>query len=309
MALPSMPSVGPLPKQAIPLVAAIVAAGGFVLYAGKAREASQLQGKLVATQGQLAETRTENEQLKEDLRRFEADKSNLEKLLTSVRAQLTTSTTEVEKARESLREFESRFEELREQRAQLQTQLASMTSERDQVNERLQKTEQEKGELQRAVGRMRERLTLLDRDYRQLSDKLAEAENRPNSSLSVVSSSAPISSGAASSGATQSAAPSTIAGAVELPPIIVRRDQAGMSTTVRGRVLEVSEPHHFVVLDKGSMDGVRVGMSFDILRGSAPVGRAMVVRVRPQLSACDVVRGKTAPGGLQVGDTAIQNSP
>ncbi len=302
------PSLPTMPKFAIPLVAVVIGIGGVALYSGKAQEAKRLQVTLAETQNQLGNVQGENEQLKQELKRFESDKSNLEKLLTSVRGQLTASTTEVEKARESLRDFEGRFEELSQQRVELQTQLTNVTGERDDVKERLQNTEQAKGELQRAVSRMRERLTLLDRDYRQLAEKLAEAENRPNTSLSVVSSSAPISSGASPSAAAPPAS-STIAGAVELPPIIVRKDQAGISTTVRGRVLEGSEPHNFVVLDKGSMDGVRVGMSFDLLRGSASVGRATVVRVRPQLSACDVVRGQTAPGGLQVGDTAVQHSP
>lgn len=81
-----------------------------------------------------------------------------------------------------------------------------------------------------------------------------------------------------------------------------------MSMPVRGRLVEVNEPHRFVVVDKGSMDGVRLGMTLDILRGGSTVGRATVVRVRPQLSACDVVRART-PGPLQVGDVAVQSGP
>ena len=104
------------------------------------------------------------------------------------------------------------------------------------------------------------------------------------------------------------AAPSAISGSVELPPIIVRKDQAGMAIPVRARLLEVNEPQNFVVVDKGSADGVRVGMAFDILRGAQAVGRATVVRVRPQLSACDIIRRQTS-GPLQPGDVAVQSGP
>jgi len=95
---------------------------------------------------------------------------------------------------------------------------------------------------------------------------------------------------------------------VELPPIVVRKDQAGMSMPVRGRIVELNEPHQFIVVDKGSMDGVHVGMVLDIVRGATTIGQATVVRVRPKLSACDIVRTKT-PGPLQIGDAAVQRSP
>lgn len=85
----------------------------------------------------------------------------------------------------------------------------------------------------------------------------------------------------------------------------MRKDQAAIATAVRGRLVEVNDPHNFVVVDQGSQDGVRVGMAFDIVRGTNTVGRATVVRVRPHLSACDIVRAKT-PGPLQSGDLAVQ---
>jgi len=36
------------------------------------------------------------------------------------------------------------------------------------------------------------------------------------------------------------------------------------------------------------------------------VGRATVIRVRPQLSACDIIRSSTT-GQVQVGDLTVQN--
>ena len=76
----------------------------------------------------------------------------------------------------------------------------------------------------------------------------------------------------------------------------------------RGRLVEVNDTHQFVVVDKGSLDGVRIGMVFDIVRGTSTVGRAKAVRVRSNLAACDVMRSRTR-GTLQVGDVVMQRGP
>ena len=99
---------------------------------------------------------------------------------------------------------------------------------------------------------------------------------------------------------------SAIPGTVELPPIIVQKDLPARSIPVRGRLVEVNADHNFVIVDKGSLDGVRVGMTFDILRGNGSIGRVTAVRVRPQLTACDIVRANT-PGPVQIGDLAVQS--
>jgi len=166
-----------------------------------------------------------------------------------------------------------------------------------------------KAELEQSAARLRERLALLDRDYRKVAEQLAGLQTAPHPGVSVVSSYGPSATQPTGSAETnQQGLPSLIAGTVELPPIIVRKDRAGMSIPVRGRLVEVNEPHAFVVLDKGSLDGVHVGMVFDVVRGSSTVGRATVVRVRPQLSACDVLRQHTV-GPLQSGDEVVQRSP
>ena len=92
---------------------------------------------------------------------------------------------------------------------------------------------------------------------------------------------------------------------VELPPIVVRKDQAASVTkTSEGRVVEVNEAHGFVVIDRGSNEGVLLGMTVDILRGTTRVGRARVVRVRSSMAAGDLIRSETV-GPVQVGDTVL----
>ena len=94
---------------------------------------------------------------------------------------------------------------------------------------------------------------------------------------------------------------------VELPPIIVRKDQAAVASVVQGMVVEVNEAQQFVVVNEGSQDGILLGMILDVVRGTARVGRVKVVRVRPKMSACDIIRSDTVDP-LQVGDTVAQQS-
>ena len=60
--------------------------------------------------------------------------------------------------------------------------------------------------------------------------------------------------------------------AIELPPIVVQKGQAWSGTGLRARVLEVNAQHRFVVLDKGTEDGIRVGTTFNVERGGGQVG-------------------------------------
>ena len=88
----------------------------------------------------------------------------------------------------------------------------------------------------------------------------------------------------------------------------MQKGQAWSGTGLRARVLEVNAQHRFVVLDKGIEDGIQVGTTFNILRGGVPVGAVVAVRVRPRLTACDVMP-ELSPEPLQVGDLAVpQNS-
>ncbi len=93
---------------------------------------------------------------------------------------------------------------------------------------------------------------------------------------------------------------------IELSPIVVRRGDAERMRSLRGQVVEVNQIHGFVVIDKGLDQGVQSGMGLDILRGGALIAHAVVIRVRPKLSACEVVEARS-PGLPQVGDLAIQS--
>ena len=311
-----------LQKLVIPLfvIAIVVIVGMSVVLQAQKGQLEQLHHELKASQEETAQQKSKGAELNQQLAGLQTQRKSLEERLTSLKTQLTSSSTDLEQARVQLQDLQDRYQRVEGERSKLQEQVAALTNERDQSNHDVQRLDQNNAELARSLAHMRERLAMVERDYRQAMDKLSQVESVPIPGLdlgvphgTMSTPSVPLPGADASPANTSAGKPlasssvSMIPGAVELPPIIVRSDQAGMLLTVRARVLEVNDPHNFVVLDKGSEDGVRVGMTFDLLRGAGMVGKATVVRVRPQLSACDVIRSKT-PGPLQIGDIAVQSA-
>ncbi|MBI3321256.1 MAG: hypothetical protein HYZ91_03195 [Candidatus Omnitrophica bacterium] len=311
MPFPNLPPAGLAAKRLLPFLVALGVFGVMgVALQGKVQQVNQLRQQLEVSQQRATQLETQNQELMQQIGTLQAERKELNERIASLRTQLSSASADLERSRASLKEFQDHYEQLSgqlsEERSQSRDQLSRLTTERDTARQRVQHLEETEADLGRSVRRWRERFLLLDRDYKKLSEQLAVASEAPQPGLNIVSSVGPETAPARAAGG--ETLPSSIPGAVELPPIIVRKDQAGMASTVRGRILEVNGPHNFIVVDKGSMDGVRIGMTFDILRGANAVGRATVVRVRPQISACDVVRTQT-PGPLQVGDLAVQSSP
>jgi len=310
MALPRWPASGGAPKQLVLVVLGLAVAGGAaVLWKLHQQQVDQLSHQLGLSQEQVSALKDQNTQLTRQLESVRAERAGLDERLSSLRAQLVSATGDLERSQVAFNELQDRLKEFSEERTQLRRQVTSLTEERARDQQQIEELGARKAELEQSAARLRERLALLDRDYRKVAEQLAGLQTAPHPGVSVVSSYGPSATQPTGSAETnQQGLPSLIAGTVELPPIIVRKDRAGMSIPVRGRLVEVNEPHAFVVLDKGSLDGVHVGMVFDVVRGSSTVGRATVVRVRPQLSACDVLRQHTV-GPLQSGDEVVQRSP
>lgn len=289
------------------LIVAAVGVVGVFFFSAQARRINELQQTLAGREQEIAQLRSEKADLTQELDELQKARQAADERVAALRTQLSSATTELERSRESLQELQGRAESLAAERDRTAAQLASVTSERDEVLENAQRLEQDKTNLQRSVSRLRERLTWFDRDYRQLLEKLAKKEAEDHETQAVDSPTVetpPLAPSPSASAVRPSA--SAMAGTVELPPIIVRKDQRGMVMPVRGRVLEVNAQHHFIIVDAGSLDGVRVGMVLDVLRGGARVGRAAVVRVRPRISACEPIRASHA-GTVQVGDQVVQS--
>lgn len=311
-----------LQKLLIPLfvIAVVVIVGMSIVLQGQKAQIERLHHQLKASQEETAQQTSKSDELSQHMAGLQTERKGLEERVASLKTQLSASTTDLEQARTQFEELRTRYDRVEGERAKLQEQVATLTSERNTSQQSVQRLQQSSSELARSLARMRERLAMVERDYRQAMEKISQIESVPTQSLDLgvpagvaptPSVELPTTGGAPSrrigevNTSTRSQI-SSVPGAVELPPIIVRSNQAGMLMTVRARVLEVNDPHNFVVLDKGSEDGVRVGMTFDLLRGAGMVGKATVIRVRPQLSACNVIRAKT-PGLLQTGDVAVQS--
>jgi predicted nucleic acid-binding Zn-ribbon protein len=308
---PQLPPLGNALKILIlPVLVIVVGAiTASAMFSGQRQRITQLQQQLGMTQQQLAQLEGQNADLTKQLQTLQTDRSDLESRLTSIRTQMSSATMDLERSKAGLAEMQARYEEIVNERTELQNRLATVTAERAASMEQAARLEKEREDLTRSVNHWRGRLALLDRDYRKLAEKVEQLEAQPHPGVSILQSYGDAASVPATGSAPAAPSPlSAIAGAVELPPIVVRKDHAGVSVPVRGRVLEVNVPHNFVVVDKGSADGVYVGMVFDILRGGAPVGRATVVRARPHLAACDLVRART-PGPVQPGDQVVQAGP
>jgi len=308
MAFPSgLPLLRNVKQFVAPLIGAVAGLGiGLLLFMGKAREVSQLQQQLLSAKQEAAQLDAQNQESSRQLSSLQSERKTLDEKLSSLRTQLSSSTAELDRSRQNMQEFESRFEELTQERDKLQGRVGEVIGEREEARKRADALVKEKAEIERSASRMRERLALLDRDYRRLSEKLEALSAPPEPTMGLANTrDLPVSATASAiAGASFSSA---IPGAVQLPPIVVSRSQpAAMTPAIRGRLVEVNEPHHFVVVDKGSENGVRVGMVFDVLHEGSAAGRATVVRVRSKRSACDIIRPQT-PGPLQVGDLAVQS--
>jgi hypothetical protein len=308
----------------IPLIAAMVVAGiiGGIVLTGQSREIRRLEQQAALSRQQLADLESQRVQLRDRVEALLTERQTADERLNALRAQLSSATAELDQGRTTLSSLKERYDAVRETTERQETQLAGLTTERDQARRQARTLQLDHEDLTRALTRLRERLAWLDRDYRRVSERLKELDaarsqpqaHAPPSAVHAVTQWSPASPEQSSGFAAASPAAVVSEGAsgsitrqtVELPPIIVTRD-SGRVGPLQAMVLEIHEPLRFVILNRGSQDGVSVGMGFDIVRSGAVVGRVTVVRVRPTLSACDVVR-PVSPGGLRVGDTAIPAS-
>lgn len=266
------------------------------LAGGQFRRAQQLTRQLQAAQAQFARLHAEKEDVTKQLAAFQAERNALDEKVFSLGVQLSSANSSLERASARLTEAQELAKQLAQTQAQLQAQMASARDEREAAAREAERFEQEKAELRRSVSRLRQQLALVERDYRELSVRLASVQAMPNPGVTVVSS-----TGSANAG---TAAAALSFNGVELAPVVVRTNQQGIAAPLQGRLVDINEQHQFVIIDKGLQDGVREGMVFDLRHGETFAGEATVIRVRPQLAACNFRRARSAPP-LRIGDLAV----
>ena len=291
----------------------------------------RLKQQLAEREQTVATLTARNDELQQQLAAIEEERKSIESRLNEMRTQLSSATSEVTRLRTEMTSLQTRYESLSSEKTEIEGRATRLTQERNEAQEHARELDAEKQDLERASSRLRERFTLLDRDYQRLASQLASLEESRTSPVtsaafsvggaSGMDAGAPMGSSIAPARPAASMAMSSASAAidktgqagmdgqtVELPPIVVRKEQAGTGLPIRARLVEVNVGHRFMVIDKGSNDGVRVGMTFDVVRGGATVAQASVVRARPQLAACDLITSRS-PETPQVGDLAIQRTP
>jgi septal ring factor EnvC (AmiA/AmiB activator) len=286
---------------------------------------STLRRRLTGKEQELASLLAQNATLNQEIAQLEQEQKTLEGRLTTLRDQLTASSTERDRIRAAMEELQTRYKTLADENARFQQQMDRLVKEKEEVAAQLQTLLKDKSFLEQAATKLRNRLSFLDRDYRQLEAAYTELKQaRPAAQGTGATaryeppSAPPTGNVSQTPAATPNPLPSTMmtptppmttSGAgrpsIELAPIVVRRAQAEVLRQLQTRVVEVNDVHQFVVLGKGSDDGVQIGMNFDVLRGGAKVGEVVVIRVQPQLAAAEIVPAKTS-GRPQVGDMAIK---
>ena len=265
-------SAGRLPLVVFGLVIVVVLSG-FALTS--TMQLSGLRQQLEQKERALRELQAQDQALQEQLGGVEQERKDFEQRLEGLRDQLASSTHELQQLRTTLAGFQTHSELLDADNARLEKQVAQLHDDRDNAVARMHQLEQEKDTFEQAATRLRERLAMTDHDYQLLSQQLAALQQPEGLAQASASALAPT---ADSSGAITLPDPSSASQAVQLPPIVVRKGQA--QSPIRARVVEVNEPHRFVILDKGESHGVRQGMAFDLLRAGETIGRAVATRVR-----------------------------
>ena len=323
-------------RAPIPVIAGVV---GVVVLAGLAigpwLQLGRLRQEIAANEQTISSLRIQNSGLQQQLADVQAQRAALEGRLEGLRGELTSATQELA----GLRDVQVRHDALQSEKTRLEVELTRLKRERDDTNARARQLEAATRELERVTARLRNRLALADRDYRKLSERAASLERQlihgasasaaawtapvqpprveavwppvtpaeplpPNSELGIRNSESSSIPNSELRTPNLPDAPDTI----ELPPIVVRKDRAGEPTTIRAKVVALNPDHGFLVINQGSEDGVRVGMTFDVRRADQTLAQAVTVLLRQRLAACDLINAD-ASNAIHVGDLAVQRGP
>ena len=219
---------------------------------------------------------SENNQLKGDNRELKNDLSFKERTIELLTKNL-------------VREMEDRkfltveLDEAKRTNGILDRDLRSLTAIQSSLEKSLQKVKEERSFLLRKVKHieviLKEKALEIDSLQRQLSNSI----NSVNDKIY---------------GETVSAR------AVELPPIVVRSDNAvTMTGKLQGRVLAVNDREKFLIVDVGRTAGVNAGDRLALLRNGQQIGALTVIETREDVAACDM--SQIYSGSAREGDVVV----
>lgn len=83
----------------------------------------------------------------------------------------------------------------------------------------------------------------------------------------------------------------TLAKNVELPPIVVKGEEAVNDLKIiSGKVIALNDANNFVVINLGENQGLSIGRKLDVYRNNVSIGRIEVVQTRKNISAADIIK-------------------
>lgn len=272
----------------------------------------------------VSDTIQQAQQTKERLMVLEDERTQLQAKISGLTQELKQAQTDLERTLDQLAESQDRYDRLTAQQQRLEDELTSMKEDLKVAEDIADEAQTIQDALNRQLRKFRNRYTVLDRDYSVVIERLKALEEQgsrlpqriADSSLMVPQSSElPIIMNTIST-PTVTYQPTLESGEradykvdpkevlVELNRVVVDREQENRNRNIQAQVIDVDVPNQFIVIDKGSAQGVRVGMEFEVRHGSQLVGRLRVIRTRDSLSACDVLNA-FSKGSITPGDAAV----
>ncbi len=166
--------------------------------------------------------------------------------------------------------------ELRSGRILLESRLENLQSQNRDLDERLQAEQASLAELRESFRESREaQKRYLDQIEKLLADK-SELQDRLASARTV-----------------------------EMPGLLVKEGREAVPS-FRGTILKVNPDYNFVVINRGSGDGVVSGTRFRVLDGDREVGEVAATRVLPDMTVADINAAQTRRQ-LRTGFTVLIN--
>ncbi len=273
------------------------------------KQKTELQMQLDEVRAGLKAVQVKNEELLRDKSTAEMDLNNLKrqaeelqhqieynkKIMDNIAQELVWEKNEKLKIEESIKPF-------KKENAVLSRQLKGLNKQKMNLERRIQRVEQDKDSLE---GKLSDMETMLVDKISQISNLKEELEA--------------IRKEAQRSGRQPKGSAPEKKDSVELPPIVVRPQEAeavimGEPATVniptpeeavadapkfKGNILTVNRESNFVIIDLGEDAGIKVGNTFQVDRGSEPVGIIEVIKTSKSVAACDI---KQENSPIKVGD-------
>lgn len=220
----------------------------------------------VAVIALFAKTRTQGGRLDEETsarRVAEEQAEDLERDLADQLRELNDVSERLRFAEAARDQLQEEVVDLRAGRIQLQSRVETLESRNQSLEERLRAEQaaltelrQDFRESREAQKRYLEQVERLLEEKNELQDRLAQART------------------------------------VEMPGLTVRDRQPDLPS-LRGTILKVNRDYDFVVLNRGSGDGVYTGVRFRVLDGDREIGEVTATRVLPDMTVADINRART----------------